>query len=146
MSGAARSLGVLVAASMLLFPGCAEDGSDDDTVQDLTECGLPAPSPGADVSLIPEPFMLDGDAEIVQVEIIDKRVVGGLGLRQTVDQAFERYKAAIPEASFELLQEDNEHFEAELYIKKGKELGSLQIRSSTCPQAVIVYLNLPPES
>ena len=137
---AASLLSAVVALSTL---ACAPDEPPEEAPVDLTECGLPTPHADADAGLIPDPFLLDGQAEVIQVEVEEGRVIAGLGLRLNVDRSFDLYKAAIPEASFELLQEDNEHFEAELYIKKGKELGSLQIRGSTCPDAVIVYLNLP---
>lgn len=122
---------------------CASDDPPEEAAVDLIECGLPTPDEDANGGLIPAPFLQDGRAEVIQVEVEEGRVIAGLGLRLDVDRAFDLYKAAIPEASFELLQEDNEGFEAELYIKKGKELGSIQIRSSACPDAVIVYLNLP---
>ena len=136
------SVGVVVAL-MFLAAACGSDEPQAAAEKDLTECGLPTPHPDADGGLIPEPFLLDGQAQVIQVEVEEGRVIAGLGLRLNVDRAFDLYQAAVPEASFKLLQEDNEHFEAELYIRKGKDLGSLQIRGSTCPDAVIVYLNLP---
>ena len=144
MRGPTRAGAILLSAVLTVSSlACASEDPPEEAPVDLTECGLPKPHADADASLIPDPFLLDGQAEVIQVEVEEGRVIAGLGLRLNVDRSFELYKAAVPEASYELLQEDNEHFEAELYIKKGKELGSLQIRGSTCPDAVIVYLNLP---
>ena len=144
MRKVARGAGILLAGWLVICSAaCSSEEPAEKAEIDLAECGLPEPTPGADASLIPNPFLLGGEAEVIQVEVEEGRVIGGLGLRLNVDRSFDRYKTAIPEASYELLQEDNEHFEAELYIKKGKELGSIQIRGSTCPDAVIVYLNLP---
>ena len=144
MRGVARAAAILLSGVLTVSSlACASEDPPEEEPVDLTECGLPKPHADADAGLIPDPFLLDGQAELIQVEVEEGRVIGGLGLRLNVDRAFDLYKEAIPEASYELLQEDNEHFEAELYIKKGKELGSLQIRGSTCPDAVIVYLNLP---
>jgi hypothetical protein len=142
---APRTRTVIATALVLACLGCSSDEPSAKEATDLAACGLPKPNPEADAGLLPEPFLLEGDAEVIQVEVEEGRVIAGLGLRQSVDQAFDRLRTAIPEASYELLQEDNEHFEAELYIKKGKELASIQIRGSTCPDAVIVYLNLPKE-
>ena len=145
MGRAGRTRSAIAAALLLLCLGCSSNEPSAKETIDLAKCGLPTPNPDADGTLLPEPFLLGGEAEVIEVELEEGRVIAGYGLRLSVDQAFDRIKTAIPEASFELLQEDNEHFEAELYIKKGKELGSIQVRGSTCPDAVIVYLNLPHE-
>lgn len=123
--------------------GCASATPADDAAPDFASCGLPKADPKADESLIPEPLLLGGEAEVAKTVVEQGRVIGALNVPHTVGEAFTRYKEALAETELEILQEDNEGFEAELYLKQGKELGSLQIRSSTCEDAVVVYLNLP---
>jgi hypothetical protein len=65
-----------------------------------------------------------------------------LNIRMSVQDALPLYKRAIARAGFELVGEDNEGFEAELYLKRGKELGSLQIRTSVCSDASVVFVNV----
>lgn len=134
---------VVVCIAALAAAGCASEGSSEDEPPDLTECGLPDVDPGSDVSLVPAPLLLDGDAQVAKTVVEEGRVIGALNVPLTVQEAFVAYKQALRRTELEVLQEDNEGFEAELYLKEGKELGSLQIRSSTCPNAVVVYLNLP---
>lgn len=137
-----RSFLVLCLVASLLA-GCGSDAPDQDAAPDLTQCGLPEVDPKADASLIPAALLLDGKAEVAKTVIEQGRVIAALNVPYPVETAFVRYKEALEETDLEILQEDNEGFEAELYLKQGKELGSLQIRSSTCDEAVVVYLNLP---
>ncbi len=123
--------------------GCASEAPPDEAAPDFASCGLPKPDPKADPSLIPAPLLLGGEAEVAKTVLEQGRVIGALNVPHTVGEAFTRYKKALAQTELEILQEDNEGFEAELYLKQGKELGSLQIRSSTCDHAVVVYLNLP---
>lgn len=129
---------VVVAA----FTGCSSDPPPPD-VPNFADCGLPKADPAADASLFPEPLLLDDEAELARTEIERGRVIGALNVPLGVEAAFARFKDALAQTKFEILQEDNEGFEAELYVRRGKDLGSIQIRSSTCDNAVLVYLNLP---
>jgi hypothetical protein len=69
-------------------------------------------------------------------------VTGVLNIQMSVQDAFPVYKKAVAQAGFELVAEDNEGFEAELYLRRGKELGSLQIRTSVCEDAAVVFVNV----
>ncbi|MDP9067280.1 MAG: hypothetical protein M3N53_02890 [Actinomycetota bacterium] len=133
-------LTVIVAAA-----GCERDGPTVQAAPDFRKCGLPAPDRDADPTLVPAPYLLDGEASVNKTDVVKGRVIAALAVPFSVNESFVRYKEAVAETSMEVLQEDNEGFEAELYLQEGKQLGSLQIRSSTCENAVIVYLNLPAE-
>ncbi len=132
-----------VAVAVAVAGAC---GSDEPTVQaapDFAACGFPTPDPAADPGEVPTPLLLGGEATVAQTEVKDGRLIAALHVPHSVNEAFGLYKSALADAELDVLQEDNEGFEAELYLKTGKELGSLQIRSSKCDDAVIVYLNLP---
>jgi hypothetical protein len=92
---------------------------------------------------VPEAYLLGGEVEVNRTEIEQGRLIAGLSVPYSVNDAFPLFKKAVSETTFEVLQEDNEGFEAEIYIRDGKELGSLQIRSSKCEDVTIAYLNLP---
>ncbi len=135
-------------ACLLVLCSLGACASDDPTVAagpDLSGCGFPKVDPKADVDLVPPSYLLGGEAKVGQTEVKDGRLIGALHVPHSVDEAFGLYKKAVSQTRFEVLQEDNEGFEAELYLKSGRELGSLQIRSTKCPDAVIVYMNLPAE-
>ncbi len=65
-----------------------------------------------------------------------------INVQLSVQDALETYHSIVTDNGFEIIQEDNEGFEAELYMKKGKTLGSLQIRTSVCRNAAIVFVNI----
>ncbi len=137
---------VAVAAALLaLLAGCSEDAPTVEAAPDFQKCGLPAPDADADVDLVPDPYLLGGEAMVNKTQVTKGRVIAALAVPHSVNESFVLYKEALADTRFEILQEDNEGFEAELYLQDGEQLGSLQIRSSTCDNAVIVYLNLPAE-
>lgn len=129
-------------ALALMLAGCSQGaGSSPDARP--TNCGLLAVKRSADPALIPEALRLGGTVEVATTEIERGRLLAAINVRLSVDDSFEAYRKASKEAGLEILQEDNEGFEAELYVGAGKELGSVVIRRSLCEDAVVVYLNLP---
>jgi hypothetical protein len=106
---------------------------------DRRDCGLFPIDPKADASGVPEPFLLDG-VEVAKSIKGKKRVTVAMNNPRSVQESFPLFKEAVEEAGFELVGEDNEGFEAELYMRRGSKLGQIQIRSSPCPDATAVYL------
>lgn len=123
---------------VVLFASACGDGGADPAA----DCGLPTPDPAAQPALIPPELLLDGDAEVALASRRKGGITGVLNIQMSVQDAFPIYKKAIERAGFELVGEDNEGFEAELYLKRGKELGSLQIRTSVCQDAAVVFVNV----
>lgn len=134
---------VAVALMLVVSGACATEDPEVDAAPDFEACGLPGVHPKTDPDKVPEPYLLEGRAEVTRTVIEQGRLIASLSVPFSVNDAFPRFKKAIAETTFEVLQEDNEGFEAELYLRDGKELGSLQIRSSKCPDVTIAYLNLP---
>jgi hypothetical protein len=132
-----RARPLAVALLVLLLAGACRDGGGE-----AVDCGLPTPDPAARGDLIPQELLLDGDAEVALASRRKGGVTGVLNIRMSVQDALPLYKKAIARAGFELVGEDNEGFEAELYLKRGKELGSLQIRTSVCADASVVFVNV----
>jgi hypothetical protein len=56
-----------------------------------------------------------------------------------VQEALGRYRKAARAAGFEIVTEDNEGFEAEIYLSRKRVLGFIQIRRSVCDDVSIVY-------
>ena len=126
-------------ALLLLALGACDRGAGG---AEPIDCGLPSPDAEARADLIPEALLLDGDAEVASAGRRKGGITGVLNLRMSVQDAFPIYKKAIAKAGFELVGEENEGFEAELYLRKGKQLGSLQIRTSVCEDAAVVFVNV----
>ena len=137
-----RACGALL-ASLLVLWGCSPEEPKAAGPPDYEACGLPGVHPNTDPDKVPEPYLLDGKAEVSRTEVQQGRLIASLSVPYSVNDAFPRFKEAISETTYEVLQEDNEGFEAELYLRNGDQLGSLQIRSSKCDDVTIAYLNLP---
>lgn len=115
-------------------------GDDGDAVP--ADCGVPTPDPAAKTELVPEDFLLGGDAGVASAGRRRGGVTAVLSVELSVQDALPVYKKAIDRAGFELVGEDNEGFEAELYMKRGERLGALQIRRTLCDDVSIVFVNV----
>ena len=109
-----------------------------------SECGLPAVKAAADPSRVPKEFLLDEpEVEVAETFERRRRFIAALNVSGSVQDTFRAFKGALERSRFDLLQEDNEGFEAELYLQKGNEFAVIQIRASNCDDASLVFLNLP---
>lgn len=68
--------------------------------------------------------------------------MASLNIPYSVERGFELYKEASAEAGFRLAGEENEGFEAEIYLQAKGRLASVQIRRSICPDASIVFVSI----
>lgn len=128
------------ALALLLVLGSACNGDEGGAATE--GCGLPTPDPSARADLIPEELLLDGKAVVATAGRRKGGVTAALNLPLSVQDALPLYRKAVGRASFEVVGEDNEGFEAEVYIKKGKQLGQIQIRRSLCEDASVVFVNV----
>jgi hypothetical protein len=106
-------------------------------------CGLPTPRPNAEPKGLHEAFLLDG--EVTQLVRVQKRqggIVAAINVALGVTPAWERYKEASKSAGFKLVGEDNEGFEAEIYLRNPEELGAVQIRTSNCDDSSIAFVSI----
>lgn len=129
----------LVAAAALLgtLVSCDSNGG---AATVPAECGLPTPDPGVKAELVPDGFLL-ADAEVTKARETSERLTIAINNPHSVDESFLEYKRIMRNSDYAIVGEDNEGFEAEIYLKKGSELGAVQIRSSRCPDATVVFLN-----
>jgi hypothetical protein len=104
-------------------------------------CGFPKRTIQIDTSPLPESFIFEG-VEVANFENKKKRLSAALNVPYGVQDALDRYLKASKEAGFEVIQEDNEGFEAELYLRKGPDAAAVQVRGSQCLDAVRVYVSI----
>ena len=135
-----KLLSLLVAA--VLVAGCGAEGSsgNGDVPKD---CGLPTPDRNVEPDAVPDDVFLMERAVIFRTQTRDGRSVVGLSVPHGVNEAFDYYRRAAKQAGYDVLQMDNEGFEAEIYLKAKRDLAAVTIRSSVCEEAVVVYLNFP---
>ncbi len=131
----------MAAAILVLCAGVACNGGGGGNAVPA-DCGIPTPDPAARAELVPSDFLLAGDAEVASAGRRKGGVTAVLSVQMSVQDALPVYKKAIGRAGFELVGEDNEGFEAELYFKQGKQLGAIQIRRSLCDDASVVFVNV----
>jgi hypothetical protein len=104
-------------------------------------CGFPKKTIEIDTTALPEEFVFEG-VEVANFEDRKNRLNAALNVPFGVQDALPRYRTAATGAGFELIQEDNEGFEAELYLRKGNDLMQVQIRGSQCRDAVRVFVTI----
>lgn len=122
------------------LPACTEEKRGDDNAIPK-KCALPTPDPGVRASLVPPGFLLE-DMEVAKAHKTKERLSIALNNPRSVNESFALLKASAREAGFKIVGEDNEGFEAEIYLKDGNRLGAIQIRGSRCPEATVVFLNI----
>lgn len=90
--------------------------------------------------LVPESLLPDG-AEIAKSAAERGGFITAINVPLGVQDAFDFYRTAIKEAGYEAISIDNEGFEAELYLRRKNRLAAIQIRTSTCEDRSIVFVN-----
>lgn len=65
-----------------------------------------------------------------------------INIQLGVQDALEDYHSIVDDNGFEIIQEDNEGFEAEIYLRRKEQLAAIQIRRSQCDDASVVFVNL----
>ena len=138
-----RCLAAVVLALAVGLPACSEGKKDVPGADGIpTNCGLPSPSPGLNRSRVPEPLYLEGEVELSGTQKVRGGWVSTINIPYSVQEALPLYQAAVEEAGFEIVSQDNEGFEAELYLRSRKHHAAVQIRRSTCEKASIVFVNI----
>ena len=138
-----RRLSLSLLVILMLGAACADDQKTA-SQQKEDECRLPSPQAGVDASLIPGGFLPPGDADVTQTEKRRGRLIAVLTLPGTIQSVLGEYRNLVNESGFDVLQEDNEGFEAELYLQRGRgDLAVVQIRETGCTETMLVLLNLP---
>ncbi len=129
---------------MLTLVGCNDNGKAPPAAAPIDPaCGLPSPRRDEQAKLVPEPFLLDGDADVTNVEMHrEQGLTAALNVSLSVTDALAVYTKATREAGFKVLSRENEGFEAEVYFRRGSKLGAVQIRTSLCEDASIVFVSI----
>lgn len=103
-------------------------------------CGLPTPEPGREEEIVPKGLIPQG-AEISNAQRERGGYITAINVKLGVQEALDFYRAALKENDYEVINIDNEGFEAEIYLRKKNRLAAIQIRTSTCDDRSIVFIN-----
>jgi hypothetical protein len=85
--------------------------------------------------------MLPDGADIAKSEAERGGFITAINVPLSVQQAFDFYIPMVKQHGYEVIQTDNEGFEAELYLRRGRKLAAIQIRMSKCDDRSIVFVN-----
>jgi len=133
----------VVAALLVLaiaITGCAEPENDEEAGLSGT-CGLRKVAPDVDESLVGDEFLLEG-VEIAKIQKIRGRFIATVNAPYTVDDAYRQYQDQVKEAGWDIVTQETEGFEAEIYLSNERDLAAIQIRTSTCEGKVVVYVSI----
>ena len=137
-----RRLAIALVPCLLVVGGaCTEETVPRGPAEELSgTCGLPTPEPDRDESIVPRYFLPEG-AEISNATAERGGFLTAINVPLDVQGSFDFYRDAVKQAGYEMIQSDNEGFEAELYLRKGKRLAAIQIRQSKCSDRTIAFVN-----
>jgi hypothetical protein len=131
-----------VIAVLLAATACSDDGGGTGQPRAIpTGCGLPTPEASVDEADVPALWVTEG-AELASASRGKGRLVFGLNLPYPVVEVLRRYRAIVLEQGYTLVSVDNEVFEAEVFFEKGKRVGAVQIRRSSCEDASVAFVSV----
>lgn len=105
---------------------------------------MPKAQAKPDLSKVPPELILGGEVRnVLPAGDLDTTLIAHEG---TVKGLQDAYREAVARAGFEVVQEDYEGFEAELYLRSRDDLGLIQLRETGCEGVVLAYLRLPAAS
>jgi hypothetical protein len=139
MAKAARLL--VVMGLLLALTACEEKGASAEPFPEA--CRLPSPPADLDDGEVQGLFVLE---EAVVRNVVEEKdlLIVAMNVPFGVQETFDGYKEAIEDAPYDLIGEDFEGFEGELYLRErtSGELVSIQIRRPNCNEASSVTVNL----
>ena len=131
----------LAACAVLACSACTEETTPPGPENGLSgTCGLPTPEPERDETIVPRYFLPEG-AEVSNATAERGGFLTAINVPLNVQKSYDFYTEAAKGAGYEMIQTDNEGFEAELYLRKGKRLAAIQIRQSKCSDRSIAFVN-----
>lgn len=135
-------LGVVGLAMVLVVSGAC--GTDHPEGLFPAECRLPSPDAGIDTSKVPEDLVVDDRSEIRSVERIDGLLVVAMNVPLSVDRSYKAYLEVVGEAPYELIGQENEGFEMEIYARDSRngDFVAVQARNPGCEEAVSIYVQV----
>ena len=130
-------------AAMVLaiaLTGCSGDEKKDDPGLSGT-CGLRKIAKEVDEDKVSEEFFLEG-VELARTQDVRDRFVATINAPYSVNEAYKLYQDQVKDAGWDIVQQETEGFEAEIYLSDEDDLVAVQIRTSTCEGKSVVYVTI----
>lgn len=133
-SEARRALALALACAALVLLASCDSGKE--TL--AQECERPEPA--SDLSALPEGLELDEFGTVVKAAdgrgFVSARAIAADG----VGDLYSPITKLLRSGGFEIVGEDNEGFEAEIYFTRGVDTGSILLRQGSCGGATSIIL------
>jgi hypothetical protein len=107
-------------------------------------CNLPSPSPGVAEVQIPDDLDLIDGTEVRYVTEEGGVTVYAINVPAGIEEIYNRYDDGLEEGRYELIDAENEGFEAELYWRDTESGGNIafQVRNPGCDEASSGFLTI----
>lgn len=137
-----QRIALLAAVLTALLPACS--GGTETPELFPAACRLPSPVAEVDVSKIPGGLLVDERSQVRSIERIDGLLVVAMNVPMSVTQAYEAYLDVLREPPYDLIGNENEGFEMEIYARDRNtgDLVAVQARNPGCAEAVSIYLQV----
>lgn len=137
--------GAIALATVLVLAACNGSGNGDGggDASPVPTCSLlpTTPAPGDLPPGFPTP---DGVAYTSAEEAGPSMILDGYWVGVTLEEAFERYKAAFEDAGYDVTDEEIEATDAEVNFAGGNSTGQVRLNSRTCAGTVMVGITIRP--
>lgn len=121
------SLGLLMAATLIVLTGCAAGPAASSSCQD------PSPAPPAETALLPAGLSLDHVGTVTQVMSTQGHVTVRAVTTKPIDEVTVLIQDAVTAAGYRPAGMDNEGFEAEVFFTSGSlAAGQALVRRAEC--------------
>ena len=128
-----RTALVCVCASLLALVACSSD--DGGLAQ-----GCESPEAVADLSALPEGIALDEYGTVIRARTRNGFVGAQAVADEKVGQLYTPLLNLLKDGGYEIVGEDNEGFEAEIFFTRNRNTGSLILRQGDCADATNITL------
>jgi len=105
-------------------------------------CGPTIGETRANTSLVPDIFLIGETPKVTRVIESQQGYSAAILLQIALDPALEEYRSIVKQAGYEILNEDYEGFEAEIYMREGADYVTLQLRETACEDETVAYLRV----
>ena len=132
----------LVAALLVLAiaGGCSDDPKQGEGGLSGT-CGLRKVAKNVDEDRVGEEFLLEG-VELARTQDFRGKFIATVNAPYGVNEAYRQYQDQVKEAGWDIVTQETEGFEAEIYLSDERRLAAVQIRTSTCEGKAVVYVSI----
>jgi len=137
-----RAWTIAVVGALIVMGGSALALGGDGGIRTAPSCGLASPDPALGDDVLPALAEFPG-AERVAIAHGNGFLSADLNVPLSVRELFEVLRSRVRGSAYEILRQDFEGFEAELYIARNGQAGVLQILRSTCPDRSRLLIQLP---